>query len=107
MQCEVADLLSCCSVFLHVLGCCASGDECASCVLQIWGEAAMQIFYSVGAAWGAIITMASFNKFSNNCYRCGEKHAKLCFKSRKELDLQFTCSNDFCKEFLAIVKRVD
>ena len=39
------------------------------CTLQIWGEAAMQIFYSVGAAWGAIITMASFNKFNNNCYR--------------------------------------
>ena len=29
----------------------------------------MQIFYSVGAAWGAIVTMASYNKFNNNCYR--------------------------------------
>jgi len=37
--------------------------------LKVWGEAAMQIFYSVGAAWGALITMASYNKFNNNCYR--------------------------------------
>ena len=29
----------------------------------------MQIFYSVGAAWGAIVTMSSYNKFNNNCYR--------------------------------------
>ena len=29
----------------------------------------MQIFYSVGAAWGALITMSSYNKFNNNCYR--------------------------------------
>ncbi|KAK2164943.1 hypothetical protein LSH36_57g04062 [Paralvinella palmiformis] len=37
--------------------------------LKVWGEAAMQIFYSVGAAWGALITMASYNKFNHNCYR--------------------------------------
>jgi len=37
--------------------------------LKVWGEAAMQIFYSIGAAWGALITMASYNKFNNNCYR--------------------------------------
>ena len=35
----------------------------------MWGEAASQIFYSVGAAWGALITMASYNRFNNNCYR--------------------------------------
>ncbi|KAK2164944.1 hypothetical protein LSH36_57g04098 [Paralvinella palmiformis] len=37
--------------------------------LEIWGEAAMQIFYSVGACWGALITMASYNRFHNDCYR--------------------------------------
>lgn len=36
---------------------------------KVWGDAAVQIFYSVGMAWGGLITMASFNKFNNNCYR--------------------------------------
>lgn len=37
--------------------------------LKVWGEAAMQIFYSVGASWGALVTMASYNRFDNNMYR--------------------------------------
>lgn len=36
---------------------------------QPWAEAAQQLFYSMGAAWGALITMASYNKFNNNFYR--------------------------------------
>ncbi|XP_013385449.1 sodium- and chloride-dependent glycine transporter 1 [Lingula anatina] len=36
---------------------------------KVWAEAAAQIFYSVGAAWGALITMSSYNKFNNNCFR--------------------------------------
>ncbi|ESO00977.1 hypothetical protein HELRODRAFT_192511 [Helobdella robusta] len=36
---------------------------------QPWLEAAQQMFYSMGAAWGAWITMASYNKFNNNFYR--------------------------------------
>ncbi|XP_052809265.1 sodium- and chloride-dependent glycine transporter 1-like [Mya arenaria] len=36
---------------------------------QIWIEAAVQCFYSLGPAWGGVITMASFNKFSHNAFR--------------------------------------
>lgn len=37
--------------------------------LKVWGEAAMQIFYSVGASWGALVTMASYNNFHHNTHR--------------------------------------
>nr|KAG5708015.1 hypothetical protein BaRGS_025153 [Batillaria attramentaria] len=35
----------------------------------VWVEAALQVFYSLGPAWGGIVTMASYNKFHNNCLR--------------------------------------
>ncbi|XP_033754993.1 sodium-dependent dopamine transporter-like [Pecten maximus] len=34
---------------------------------QVWFEAALQVFFSLGPAWGGVITMASYNKFTNNC----------------------------------------
>ncbi|XP_052808527.1 sodium- and chloride-dependent GABA transporter 1-like isoform X2 [Mya arenaria] len=36
---------------------------------QVWLEAAVQVFYSLGPTWGGVITMASFNKFTNNGLR--------------------------------------
>ncbi len=35
----------------------------------VWVEAAIQIFYSVGAGFGVHLAYASYNKFNNNCYR--------------------------------------
>ncbi|XP_033739697.1 sodium- and chloride-dependent glycine transporter 2-like isoform X2 [Pecten maximus] len=37
--------------------------------IQVWLEAAIQVFYSVAMGWGVLITLSSYNKFNNNCYR--------------------------------------
>ncbi|XP_072035564.1 sodium- and chloride-dependent glycine transporter 2-like [Amphiura filiformis] len=36
---------------------------------KVWKAAANQVFYSYGAGWGPVLTLASYNKFKNNCYR--------------------------------------
>uniref|UniRef100_T1J4W0 Transporter n=1 Tax=Strigamia maritima TaxID=126957 RepID=T1J4W0_STRMM len=36
---------------------------------QVWVDAAVQIFYSVGAGFGVHLSYASYNTFNNNCYR--------------------------------------
>ena len=36
---------------------------------QVWTDAAIQVFFSIGIGFGAHLTYASFNKFENNCYR--------------------------------------
>lgn len=35
-------------------------------LLQVWADAAVQIFYSLGPGWGGIVNMASYNRFHNN-----------------------------------------
>ncbi|ESO94430.1 hypothetical protein LOTGIDRAFT_118264 [Lottia gigantea] len=37
--------------------------------IQVWVQALMQIFFSLGMGWGGFIAMASYNKFNNNVLR--------------------------------------
>lgn len=36
---------------------------------QVWGDAAVQTFFALSPSWGGLITLSSYNKFTNNCYK--------------------------------------
>ncbi|XP_068085176.1 sodium- and chloride-dependent glycine transporter 2-like [Anabrus simplex] len=36
--------------------------------IQVWGDAASQTFYAMGIACGSLVTLASYNRFNNNCH---------------------------------------
>ncbi|XP_041365129.1 sodium- and chloride-dependent glycine transporter 1-like [Gigantopelta aegis] len=36
---------------------------------QTWVDAAVQIFFALSPAWGGLITLSSYNKFHNNCFK--------------------------------------
>lgn len=60
---------------------------------RVWVDAAVQIFYSVGAGFGVHLSYASYNTFHNNCYRLGKDS---CRNISQSSVFQGLHNNDVC-----------
>ena len=37
--------------------------------MQVWTDAASQVFFSLGPGFGTLLALSSYNKFNNNCFK--------------------------------------
>lgn len=44
-------------------------DSLLLCFLQVWMEAASQVFFSYSVGVGTLIVLGSYNTYNNNCYK--------------------------------------
>ncbi|KFD55633.1 hypothetical protein M514_03381 [Trichuris suis] len=49
------------------------------CDYRVWGDAALQAFFSLTCSWGTFITLSSYNRFHSDCFK----------------DVIFLCVSDF------------